>query len=232
MAKILVVDDEENIAELIKFNLEKEGHQVKLAHDGRAGVDLALADSPELIVLDVLLPELDGMEVCRILKSREETSAVPIIMLSAKSGVVDKVLALELGAEDYMTKPFSPRELAARIKARLRDREKQGQKVETEENVLERGSITLDPNEYEVRVDGLRLHLAPKEFKLLKVLMSNPGRVYKRNYLLNYVWGVQYEQNSRTVDVHIRCLRQKIEQDPANPKLIETIRGIGYRFRD
>lgn len=232
MAKILVVDDEVHIGELIVFNLEKEGHRVRLALTGLEALDLLDKEKPDLMVLDLMLPEMDGLEICRRVRQKPDLADIPIIMLTAKSEEFDKVLGLELGADDYLTKPFSPRELVARVKARLR--RSQGQRIESvdEQNLeIAIGEVKILPESYEVYVRGQLQDLTLKEFELLKLLMSNPGKVFTRDLLLDRIWGFDYSQDTRTVDVHIRHLRQKIEIDPGNPKNIETVRGVGYRFR-
>ncbi|KKM10554.1 transcriptional regulator [Clostridiales bacterium PH28_bin88] len=233
MGKILVVDDEEPIVELVKFNLEKEGHHVLSAYDGNAALELAESENPDVIVLDVMLPGRDGFEVCRLLHSREATANVPVIMLTAKDEEFDKVLGLELGADDYVTKPFSPRELAARVKACLRRRSAARQPATRDDNdELRAGELVMRPDHYQVFLNGKPVELAPKEFELLRILMQNPGKVLKRDYLLDQVWGYDYAADTRTVDVHIRYLRQKVESDPGNPRYIETVRGVGYRFKE
>jgi two-component system alkaline phosphatase synthesis response regulator PhoP len=232
MSKVLVVDDEEPIVELIKFNLEKEGHQILTAFDGNTALDLALAQKPDVIVLDVMLPGRDGLEVCRLLRARNETAAIPIILLTAKGEEFDKVLGLELGADDYVTKPFSPRELTARVKARLRRRNSENLLAAKEINgEIKAGGLVMRPEHHQVLLQGEAIDLTPKEFELLRHLMRSPGKVLKRDYLLDQVWGYDFAADTRTVDVHIRYLRQKIETDPANPKFIETVRGVGYRFK-
>lgn len=233
VGKVLVVDDEEAIVELIKFNLQKEGHQVITACDGGKALELAETQEPDVIILDVMLPGRDGFEVCRLLRARQGTAAIPIILLTAKGEEFDKVLGLELGADDYVTKPFSPRELTARVKARLRSRNMAGQVMDKEGAAeIRAGAIVMRPDHYQVLLHGESIDLTPKEFELLRHLMQSPGKVLKRDYLLDQVWGYDFAADTRTVDVHIRYLRQKIEQDPANPKFIETVRGVGYRFRE
>jgi two-component system alkaline phosphatase synthesis response regulator PhoP len=229
MARILVVDDEESIIELIGFNLRKEGFEVVTATDGYEAIKEAREASPDLVVLDLMLPGLDGMEICRVLRNGLNKT-VPIIMLTARSEEQDRVMGLELGADDYLTKPFSPRELVARIKAVLR-RTNATAVDGVGSNSIQAGPIVIDPDRYEVTDGGRRLDLTRKEFELLRVLAGNPGRVLTRDYLLDRVWGYEVGADTRTVDVFIRHLRQKIEPDPANPVLIETVRGIGYRFR-
>ncbi|MDA8233466.1 MAG: response regulator transcription factor [Clostridia bacterium] len=230
MAKILVVDDEQHIVELVKFNLEKEGYQVVCAHDGATAIKKFQEENPDLMVLDIMLPEMDGLEVCRRLRSLPNGSDVPVIMLTAKGEEVDKVLGLEIGADDYMTKPFSPRELVARVKARLRRLVKE-EKQSGDGQVLTYGDLVVYPENYEVMVKGRKQDLTPKEFELLKLLLTNRGKVFTRDYLLERIWGYDYYGDTRTVDVHIRHLRQKIEEEPGNPIYIETVRGVGYRFK-
>lgn len=232
MPLILVVDDETHIQELVRFNLEKEGYQVEVAGDGPSAVDLAVRLSPDLIVLDLMLPGMDGLEVCRKLHRNPDTEDLPIIILTAKSEEIDKVLGLEMGADDYMTKPFSPRELVARVKARLRRVRKEGGREADEVSRLFHGDLTIDLAKFEVTVRGRRLELTPKEFELLHLFVANPGKVFSRDALLEKIWGYDYYGDTRTVDVHIRHLRQKVEPDPANPCLIETVRGVGYRLRE
>lgn len=234
MPRILVVDDEKNIVELIKFNLEREGFQVLAAYDGQEAVRQALELKPELIILDVMLPVMDGLEVCRRLNRNPATGSIPIIMLSAKGDELDKILGLEIGADDYVTKPFSPRELVARVKARLRrlqsGEDEKGR--EDEGNRLALGRLVIDQDRFEVLVDGERQELTPKEFELLRYMAAEPGRVFSREYLLEKIWGYDFAGDSRTVDVHIRHLRQKLEKYPGMPQYIETVRGVGYRFKE
>jgi len=226
-SRILIVDDEAPIRELVKFNLQKAGYDVLEAADGAAALALA-KEKPELIVLDLMLPGMDGLEVCRILKGARETAGIPIIMLTAKDEEFDKVVGLELGADDYLTKPFSPRELAARVKAVLR----RSQKVPLPEGEFVIGSLRLNFSRYEVFLGKEKVELTPKEYELLKLLITNVGRVFTREQLLEKVWGYEYFGDTRTVDVHIRHLRAKLEQDRTIADAIETVRGIGYRFRD
>ncbi|KLU60470.1 transcriptional regulatory protein WalR [Peptococcaceae bacterium CEB3] len=224
---ILVVDDEKPIQELLRFNLEKEGYKVRLAADGAEALDWVEKELPDLMILDLMLPGMTGLEVCRRLRMMPKYRELPIIMLTAKGEEIDKVLGLELGADDYMTKPFSPRELVARIKARLRR-----VTVTPDDSVeIKRGDLRMDLGRFQVFVQGQETELTPKEFELLRVLVLNPGRVYSRDELLEQIWGYDYAGDTRTVDVHIRHLRQKIEQDPSNPSRIETLRGVGYRFK-
>jgi two-component system alkaline phosphatase synthesis response regulator PhoP len=227
--RILVVDDEASILKLVRFNLEKEGFQVETAQDGQAALDRAKQWKPDLLVLDWMLPKLDGLEVCRRL--RQEKKHVPILMLTAKTEEFDKVLGLELGADDYMTKPFSPRELVARVKAILRrvDALKGGEEQE-EGRFLRVGELTIDPEGYVVTKNGGEIDLTPKEFELLLYMASHRGKVLSRDQLLNAVWNYDYVGDSRIVDVHVSHLRDKIESDSRNPVYIKTVRGIGYKF--
>jgi len=231
-SKILVVDDEAHILELVRFNLEKDGYRVVTAQDGLEALKLAREERPDLIVLDVMLPGVDGFEVCRMIQRDNETGEIPIIMLTARSEEIDKILGLEIGADDYMTKPFSPRELLARVKARLRRSARSQFPGDDVAAVIRVDKLSIDPQRFEVFLDGSRLDLTPKEFELLKMLAQGRGRVLTRDYLLENIWGYEYIGDSRTVDVHIRHLRQKIESDPANPQYIETVRGIGYKFKE
>lgn len=224
--KILVVDDEPHILELVKFNLEASGFKVFDAPDGQKAIELAQTANPDLILLDLMLPGIDGLEVCRILRQQKTTREIPIIMLTAKSEEIDKVLGLEIGADDYITKPFSPRELTARVKAVLR----RSSGPEKNENNIKIGNLVVDIEKHEVLVDGEKQEFTPKEFDLLRLLASNPGKVFSREYLLENIWGYDYLGDTRTVDVHIRHLRQKVEKDSERPVYIETVRGIGYKF--
>lgn len=231
MAKILVVDDEPPIVELVKFNLEKEGYEVVVAYDGMTAIDRTMEEKPNLIILDIMLPEVDGFEVCRSLSQNPQTKDIPIIMLTARGEEVDKILGLEFGADDYITKPFSPRELMARVKARLR-RTTSSQKDKEEAEVLTFGRLVIDPHRFAVYVGEVKLDFTPKEFELLKFLAQNSGRVYNRDFLLEKIWGYDYSGDTRTVDVHIRHIRQKVEENPKEPQYIMTIHGIGYKFKE
>lgn len=230
---ILVVEDEEDIVNLLSFHLEKEGYTVKSTGNGREALDLIEEKSPDLIVLDIMLPEMDGLEVCRRLRGNQKTASIPILILSARNEEFDKVLGLELGADDYMIKPFSIRELVARVRAMLRRLDQHEQPVtENEaEEVLILGDISLYPDQHRVTVNSDAKILTHKEFLLLHLLMANAGKVLTREMLLDKVWNYEVEVDTRTVDVHIRYLRQKIEPDPANPIFIETVRGVGYKFK-
>lgn len=223
--RILVVDDEEHIVELIKFNLEKNGYKVITADNGRDALAIAKEQQPDLVLLDLMLPGMDGLEVCKEIRKEASISNMPIIMITAKGEELDKILGLELGADDYITKPFSVRELVARSKAILRRTT-----VKYEENNFKFGNITIDFQKHEVKKDGEKIELTLKEFELLEILIKNKGRVMTRDFLLDKIWGYEYVGETRTVDVHVRHLRQKIEQDDKNPVYIQTIRGIGYKF--
>ncbi|EOD01275.1 response regulator [Caldisalinibacter kiritimatiensis] len=227
-AKILVVDDEEHIVELINFNLEKHGYKVVTAFNGKDAFKKVKEESPDLIVLDLMLPEIDGIDVCKMLKKDSDTEKIPIIMLTARSEETDKVLGLELGADDYVTKPFSVKELIARIKAVLRRSSDANKK---EQPVIKIGDIVIDTEKHEVTKKDQVLELTLKEFEVLKLLASNRGKVLSRDFLLDEVWGYDYYGETRTVDVHIRHLRRKIEDNDKDPKYIETIRGVGYKMR-
>jgi DNA-binding response OmpR family regulator len=221
---ILVVDDDRKTVDLIRLYLEKDGYPILVAFDGRQALDLARRKQPGLIILDLMLPKVDGLDVCRILRSE---SKVPIIMLTAKTTEEDKLIGLDLGADDYITKPFSPRELVARVRAVLR-------RIIAEEDmgptVMRFGDIVLDLTRHEARVQGDPVHLTPKEFKLLEIMVSHPGRVFSRLELLEHAFGFDYGGFERTVDVHIMNLRRKIEMDPREPNYIQTIYGLGYKF--
>jgi len=237
-SKVLVVEDEPTLLETLEYNLNRQGYDVKTAADGNTALDVARSEKPDLIVLDVMLPGMDGLDVCRIL--RQEMS-VPIIMLTARADEVDKVVGLEVGADDYLTKPFSMRELMARVKAMLRRVRMDQEHVATQESDVDkdrvRGSeqlifdnLLIDLTRREVKFREEVIHLKPKEFDLLVFLARNHGIVLSRDLILERVWGWDYDGGSRTVDVHVRWLREKIEDDPANPMRIITVRGIGYRF--
>ena len=228
MGKILIVEDEANIRQLVRYNLEKEGFQVMEAADGMQGLRTAQKEKPDLVLLDLMLPGMDGLEVCRTLKGAPATSALPIIMLTAKAEEVDKIIGLELGADDYMTKPFSPRELTARIKAVLR----RSQKETALPGELQVGRLRFNFSRYEVSMGGVKLELTPKEYELIKMLATNLGKVFTREQLLEKVWGYEYFGDTRTVDVHVRHLRAKMAADPATADMLETVRGFGYRLRE
>ena len=222
---VLVVEDEENLVEALRYSLEHEGYAVLTAPDGGSGLETARAALPDLIILDVMLPNLDGIEVCRIL--RRETD-VPILMLTAKGEEIDRVVGLEIGADDYVTKPFSMRELMARVRAMLRRPRKTASARMAEP--LRSGSLAVDVDAHQVSLNGEELRLKPREFDLLALFMRNPGRAFTRGQILEQLWGHDYIGDVRTVDVHVRWLREKIETDPSTPARIITIRGVGYRF--
>ncbi len=228
---LLVIEDDENILTAISEYFSRMGYSVRTAEDGLAGVQSALHDRPDAIVLDLMLPKMDGLAVCREL--REKASYIPILMLTAKDDVVDKVLGLEMGADDYITKPFSLRELEARIKSVLR-RARAAARVEgtDDEAPIVRGKLRIDPAKREVTVGDRQVELTPKEFDLLRLFATNPGRVFPRKYLLEKIWDYSYEGYDRTIDSHINRLRAKIEENPENPLMVITVWGIGYKFND
>ena len=226
MPKILVVDDEDNIRMLLRFNLEKSGYQVQEAANGKEALELVNQEKPDLLLLDLMLPEIDGLEVCRRLKGSPTTASLPIIMLTAKNEEVDKVIGLELGADDYIAKPFSPRELLARIKAVLR----RSTPPAAPSQAVTVGDLRINPTSYTTTLNGQRLELTPKEFELLLLFATHPAQAFSREKLLEDVWGYDYYGDTRTVDVHIRHLRFKLSASPSLSDAIETVRGIGYRF--
>jgi len=223
--RILVVDDEPHIVELVRYNLVNEGYEVVVAHDGHEAIEKARATSPDLVVLDLMLPYVDGLEICRALR-RE--SSVPILILTAKDAEQDRVVGLELGADDYVTKPFSPRELVARVRAILR---RVSRDASPSEGPLAMGGLVLDPTTHEVRLRDRLVDLTTKEFDLLRLLMSHPNQVFTRDFLLEHIWGYEYFGSTRTVDMHVSRLREKIEDDPIAPTFIVTVRGVGYKFK-
>jgi len=233
---VLVVDDEPILRETIAFNLQREGFTVLLAEDGEEALEIARAEAPNLIILDIMLPKLDGLQVLRILR---EESTVPILLLSARGEEIDRVLGLELGADDYLAKPFAMRELVARARAMIRrqrmvadEAPRQEAPVDPIRSVITIGDLTIDPTARQVRANGAVVELKPKEFDLLLYLARHPGVVLSRDALLREVWGYAFPVDTRTIDVHIRGIRQKIEADASQPTLIETVRGYGYRFAD
>jgi len=224
--RILVVDDEPHIVELVRYNLAQEGFEVSVAYDGHDALEKVRADAPDLIILDLMLPYVDGLEVCRHLR---RDSSIPILMLTAKDGEQDRVMGLESGADDYVTKPFSPRELVARVRAILR---RTGRDVERPEQApVSVGGLVLDTMTHEVRLHERLVDLTTKEFDLLRLLMSHPNQVFTRDFLLEHIWGYEYFGSTRTVDMHISRLREKIEDDPNAPTYIVTVRGVGYKFK-
>ena len=227
MSRILVIEDEKPISDIIKFNLEKEGFEVVPVYDGIEGLSLATSVDFDLILLDIMLPGMDGFEICKKIR---ESSNVPIIMATAKSEEVDKVLGLEFGADDYITKPFSIRELTARIKANLR-RNAMPNINNNNKNLIQSGNLTIDMLKYEATKDGEVLPLTVREFDLLKYLATQKGQVFSREKLLESVWGYEYYGDMRTVDVTVRRLREKLENDSAKPEFVMTRRGVGYYFK-
>lgn len=226
MAKVLVVDDEASIVNIISYNLKKEGYDVITAENGEDGLELALRENPDLVLLDIMMPKMDGYEVCRKLR---EKSNVPIIMLTARADEVDKVIGLEMGADDYVTKPFGNRELIARVKAHLR-RSKVKDIPAENGNVQNFGDLSIDFDRYEVKKRGEIINLTMREFELLSFLSTQKTQIFNRETLLEKVWGYEYFGDVRAVDVTIRRLREKIEDDPSKPRFIITKRGIGYYF--
>jgi two-component system, OmpR family, alkaline phosphatase synthesis response regulator PhoP len=232
MPYILVVDDEETILGLITFNLVKEGFEVDTATSGQEALNKVAARPPDLLILDWMLPGQSGLDVCRQLRGSRETAGIPIIMLTARGEEVDKILGLEMGANDYVTKPFSPRELTARVKAHLRAKQPPlQQEGAVKGQTIRIGKLFLDKEKYAATKDQLNIDLTPKEFELFFLMASNPGKVFRRDEILQRVWDYDFPADTRTVDVHIRYLRQKVEDDPNDPKFFLTVRGVGYKFR-
>jgi phosphate regulon transcriptional regulator PhoB len=226
MGKILVIEDEPDIAELVRYHLEKAGLPARIVADGKQALELIARDQPDLIILDLMLPGLDGLEVCRRIRGSQATKGIPVIILTARAEEVDRVLGLEMGADDYVPKPFSPRELVARVKAVLR---RATPLPEPSEAPVVIGSLRLDPVRHEVMKDSEPVPLSAMEFRLLEFFLRHRGRVYTRTQLLDQVWGQDRFVEPRTVDVHIRRLREKVEDDPHTPMLILTVRGLGYK---
>jgi two-component system, OmpR family, response regulator RegX3 len=224
---ILVVEDEYSLAESIQYSLEREGFRVLLALDGEQAIELFRSEAPELIVLDLMLPKVSGLDVCRIVRSE---STVPIMIVTAKDSEADRVSGLELGADDYVTKPFSMRELVSRVRAHRRRAAMVGGKTDAE--ILRGGPVELDGRRHEVFVRGEHVAVTPKEFDLLRTFLTGMGRLRTRDYLIAEVWGTHYFGDTKTLDVHVRRLRQKLEVDPHNPEHLLTVRGLGYRFLD
>jgi len=225
--KILIVDDEKNIVDILRFSLRKEGFSTIEAYDGEQAVELALSEKPDLILLDVMLPKMDGFTVCRKLR---QSITTPILMLTAKEEEVDKVLGLELGADDYITKPFSQRELMARIKANIRRTAMEEVAATRAANIIQAKDLVIDCDRYEVKRDGKVIELTLREFELVKFLAMYPGQIFTRESLLEKVWGYEYYGDVRTVDVTVRRVREKLERDPSNCEYIMTKRGVGYYF--
>jgi two-component system response regulator RegX3 len=226
-ASILVVEDESSLAESISYNLEREGYTVTVSGDGEDGLARFRAEQASLVILDLMLPKLSGLDVCRAIRAESD---VPILILTAKDSEADKVTGLELGADDYVTKPFSMRELVSRVRAHLR--RAAASTVSASVDRLRSGRVELDPERHEAFVDGEPIPLPPKEFELLHVLLARTGRLLTRDYLIDEVWGSDYVGDTRTLDVHIKRLRQKIEADPHRPTHLVTVRGLGYKFVD
>ena len=223
--KILIVEDEQAIVDIISFNLQREGYTVLAAYDGEEGVEKAKAENPDLILLDLMLPKMDGYEVCKYLR---KTMSTPIIMLTAREEEVDKILGLELGADDYITKPFSMRELLARVKANIRRQALDAAQSSSAEDILTFGELEVDLSAMQVKKSGKLIELSPREFELIKFFATQPGKVFSRETLMEQVWNYQFFGDVRTVDVTIRRLREKIEDNPSEPEYIVTRRGSGY----
>jgi two-component system response regulator RegX3 len=226
---VLVVEDERPLAETIAYSLEQEGMRAVIAPDGEQGIERFRSLAPSLVILDLMLPKLSGLDVCRWIRSE---STVPIVILTAKDSEADKVAGLELGADDYVTKPFSMRELVSRVRANLRRADMGGAGSAVPEAPLVGGPVVLDPETHEVRVRQQVVAFTPKEFELLEVLLSRKGRLLTREFLINEVWGPDYFGDTKTLDVHVKRIRQKIEDDPHHPKYLLTVRGLGYKFVD
>jgi two-component system alkaline phosphatase synthesis response regulator PhoP len=227
--KILVVDDERDIVDLVSYNLEKEGFKVLKAYDGESALRMVQTKSPDLVILDLMLPGVQGLEVCRKIRENPCSASLPIIMLTAKGEEVDRVVGLEMGADDYVAKPFSVRELSARVRAILRRMES---RKAPEKETFSFENLHIDYGSYEVFIDGKKVDLSPTELKLLFFFSQHPGRVYTRDQILDHVWGDTAFVTPRTVDVHVRRLRVQIEKDLENPHYILTVRGVGYKFAD
>jgi len=227
---ILIVDDEKDIVELVAYNLSREGYQIAKAYDGHQALQCIRENRPSLVILDLMLPGINGFEICRMIRKKSDTGSLPIIMLTAKTDSVDKVMGLEIGADDYMTKPFNVRELVARVRAVLRRWENHAEQKDPEKISL--SGLEIDFRTYEVMIDGEKVDIGLTELKLLRFFVMNPGRVYTRDQLLDNVWGNESFVEPRTVDVHISRLRAAIEKDKDDPRYILTVRGIGYKFAE
>ncbi len=230
MALVYVTDDEINICRLVAFGLKDEGFEAEIFTDGNALLEAVQRRRPDAVILDWMMPAPDGLAVCRTLRSDSATRALPILMLTAKSSEIDRVLGLEMGADDYIVKPFSMKELCARVRAVMRRTELQAAPPPPQEEIIEAGGIMVDIDSHLITKNGTPIELTAKEFDLLVMLMKNKGRVLTRNTLLDKVWGMEYFGDTRTVDVHVRYLRQKIEDNPESPALVQTVRGVGYKF--
>ncbi|MEX0991719.1 MAG: response regulator transcription factor [Actinomycetota bacterium] len=229
-ALVLIVEDEAPLAETVQFNLEREGYRVVVAEDGRRGIDLFRQQAPALIILDLMLPEVAGLDVCRAIRAESD---VPIIMVTAKDSEADKVAGLELGADDYVTKPFSVRELVSRVRANLRrsSSDRRGRSTpDTPTEILAGGPVEMDVARHEVRVRGADVRMPPREFQLLEMLLAHPGRLLTREFLIEGLWGADYIGDTKTLDVHIKRLRAKVERQPHEPVHLLTVRGLGYKF--
>lgn len=231
--KVLVIEDDYSIRELLRYNLENSGYEVIVAEDGNEGFQKVLDNMPDVILLDVMIPGADGLEVCKMIRANEKVKKTPILMVTAKSEELDKILGLELGADDYITKPFSIKEIIARIRAVMRrfNDSKDSSEEKAEKSKIRFGDLEIDEEKYEVKSNGKKITLTLKEFELLKILAENPGRVMTRDHLLDAVWGYEYGGETRTVDVHIRHLRRKLWGDEGEG-MIQTIRGVGYKFEE
>ena len=225
--RILIVEDEESLADSVRYNLEREGFSVVVATDGRRALERFRADNPALVILDLMLPEISGLDVCRSIRAESD---VPIIMVTAKDSEADKVAGLELGADDYVTKPFSVRELVSRVRANLR--RSQARPAASTEDTLACGPVTMDVARHEVAVGGERVAFPPKEFELLEAFLRRKGRLLTRDFLIEEVWGADYFGDTKTLDVHVKRVRRKIEPDPHHPVFLQTVRGLGYKLVD
>jgi two-component system response regulator RegX3 len=227
--RILVVEDEDALADSVRYNLEREGYKVTLVSDGRRAIERFRSEPPALVILDLMLPELSGLDVCRMIRAESD---VPIIIVTAKDSEADKVTGLELGADDYVTKPFSVRELVSRVRANLRRARPPGPNTVSDGDVVSGGRVRMDVARHEVSVEGRAIGLPPKEFELLETLLRRKGRLLTREYLIDEIWGSDYVGDTKTLDVHVKRLRQKIERDPHRPMHLLTVRGLGYKFVD
>jgi two-component system response regulator RegX3 len=223
--RILLIEDEESLAESVRYNLEREGYVVSVATDGRSALERFREDPPSLVILDLMLPELSGLDVCRLIRRESD---VPIIMVTAKDSEADKVTGLELGADDYVTKPFSVRELTSRVRAHLRRSRMRADEADLEQ--LRGGPVEMDVARHEVQIEGELVAFPPKEFELLELFLRRSGRLLTRDYLIEEVWGHDYVGDTKTLDVHVKRIRQKIESDPHEPTHLLTVRGLGYKF--
>jgi two-component system, OmpR family, response regulator RegX3 len=227
-ARVLLVEDEESLADAVRYNLEREGYAVTVAADGRRAIERFRADGPHLVILDLMLPEVSGLDVCRAIRAESD---VPIIMVTAKDSEADKVTGLELGADDYVTKPFSMRELISRVRANLR-RTRSAPEAPPQDDVLTGGPVRMDVARHDVSVRGDDVAFPPKEFELLETFLRRKGRLLTRDFLIETVWGADYFGDTKTLDVHVKRLRQKFEEDPHHPVHLLTVRGLGYKFVD